>query len=179
MIKKTLIIASLAMEILAGVYVVPQGYDNLQNSVNSKGSVVITNSTPTFSGNFYTLGGRSLRYRCAVIPKINCVAGTLSMEVGIDSHSLKRAPLEELLMTFQIDDRVEEDTANYYVCGGAYGGQVWDESLLTSTQEADGSTNINYSYTPNKEMEELFFFTSEPNGSTNSFMIINHSQICR
>jgi len=179
--KKSLLISLLSISLFAGVYVVPQEYDNMVASTRSKGFGVITQATSNLSGNSYTIGGQSnVRFRCLVVPKIDCRASVPEINANISEVSLKRPTTEELVMSFQVDLRVEDDAAtnNWWLCGGGYGGQVWDDSNLTS-QDVAGVTEITYSYTPNANVEEYFYFTDISNSSTQSYMTITYSQVCK
>jgi hypothetical protein len=172
----------LAASILfGGVYVVPQGYDNMVSSANSKGFAILTQTVAQLSGNSYTIGGLAgVRYRCVPIPKIQCTAATPEINANISESVLKRPSTGELLLTFQTDMRIEDDVAGnrWLVCGAGYGGQVWDDSVMTSTTIA-GNTTINYSYTPNANTEEYRYFTNIANASTTSYMTFTYEQVCR
>jgi hypothetical protein len=178
MIKKIFILAVLVEFLFAGVYIVPQEYDNMIASSKSSSYGIITQATVDLSGNSYTIGGKSVRFKCLKIPKISCVAAAPNINANISETSLKRPTTEELLLTFQTDIRIEEDATNWYVCGAAYGGQIWDDSSLSSATTAAG-TEITYTYVPNSKSEEYHYFTNQANASTQSYLTVSYDQICQ
>ena len=164
--------------LVAGVYIVPQEYDNMVLSTKSKSYGVITQATADMSNNSYTIGDKSVKFRCLKVPKLSCTAATPQINANISEVSLKRPSSEDLMTTFQTDLRIEEDATNWYLCGGGYGGQVYDDSTLTSTN-ASGNTILNYKYVPNSKAEEYWYFTDQANASTKSYMSITYSQVCQ
>ncbi len=182
MIKKILLSSILSSATLfAGVYLVPQEYDNMVNSTRSESFGVISQSTANMSGNSYVLGGTAVNFRCLRVSKINCTAATPQINANISETSLKRPSTEELLLTFQTDLRIEEDTATneWLLCGGAYGGQVWDDSSLSSTDDGSGNIELTYSYTPNSKSEEYWYFTNVANASNQSYLSVTYNQVCQ
>lgn len=182
--RSLLITAILSSAIFGGFYIVPQEYDNMRNASTSGGFAIINNTTPTLSNNSYTIGGKVVKFRCSQVTKIACKASNAEINAYLSEYSLKRPTTEDLLMAFQVDLRIEEDSTNWYLCGGAYGGQVWDDANLTSTENKDSSgkvisTTINFSYTPNVNTEEYWYFTDQSNTSTQSYMTISYHQQCR
>jgi len=176
--RKILSLAAMSSVLFSGVYVVPQEYDNVVSSVKSKSFGVITQATATLSTNTYTIGGQNVKFRCLSVPKINCTAATPQVNANISESSLKRPSDESLLETFQLDIRVEEDANNWYLCGAGYGGQVWDDSTLTSTT-VGSTTNVTYTYKPNSKKEEYYYFTDLANSSAQSYLTVTYSQMCQ
>lgn len=178
MLKKIISASVAVSSLFAGVYIVPQEYDNMVNASKSQGFGVITQSTSQLSGNSYTIGGQSVQFRCLVVPKISCTSATPQINANISESSLKRPSTEELVSTFQTDLRVESDTSNWYLCGAGYGGQTWDDSNLTSKTVA-GQTQVTYSYTPNSKGEQYYYFTNLSNASTQSYLTVTYNQVCQ
>jgi len=168
----------LSASLSAGVYIVPQSYDNISNAAKSSAYGVIKQATSQLSSNSYTIGGQSVKYRCLVVPKIKCTAATAEISANISESSLKEPGTESLVTTFQTDLRIEDDAINWYVCSAGYGGQVWDDSKLESTVVA-GNTQLKYTYKPNSKAIEYFYFTNKSNSSADSFIAISYSQSCK
>jgi len=177
-ISSLLIFGVVVSNLSAGVYVVPQEYDNLTKSVKSSAFGVINQATSNMSNNKYTIGGSSQNYRCLKVEKIKCVSTTPSISANISEASLKRPSSGELLSTYQLDLRVEDDATYWYLCGAGYGGQMWDDSTLTS-KKVGSSTEITYTYNPNAKGEDYLYFTDVAIDSDSSFLSISYHQTCK
>jgi hypothetical protein len=179
MMKKAISVALVSGSVLFGsTYIVPQGYDNMVNTSKSQAYSMINQSTAKLSGNSYSLGGQSVQYRCVSVPKITCRSATPEITANVSEASLRNPNTENLMMTFQLDLRIEDDGDDWLVCGAGYGGQTWDESTLTS-REVNGETELTYEYKPNANSEEYLYFTSVANNSNSSFMTVSYSQYCK
>lgn len=166
----------IAVVLQGAVYIVPQEYDNMLNATKSSGYGLIT-QTSVLSGNTYTIGGRDSNFRCLKVPKISCVASTPDISANISEASLRSPNTESLLDTFQLDLRIEEDANSFYLCGGGYGGQVYDTSTLTSTT-VSGDKKLTYTYIPNSQSKEFYYFTDQANASTTSYISVSYHQMC-
>lgn len=180
MLKKILLSSVAATSVFGGMYLVPQEYDNMVMSTKSESFGLITQAVATMSNNTYVIGGKNVQMRCLTVPKLNCTAAVPQINANISEISLKRPGTEELVQTFQVDLRIEEDANNWYLCGGAYGGMVWDDSQMTTSQDpVTGDTQLSYKYEPNTKLEEYYYFTNQANTSVQSYMAITYNQVCQ
>jgi len=176
---------------VGGTYIIPPKWDNTVNAVESKADVLITNLLTLESTNSYTISGKSLKYKCVKVPKIQCGNGfTPQLKATINGTPTLREPnTDGLISGFQTDVQVEDDGDKFKVCGGAVGGIVWDESTLEDDEKAG---TITYTYIPTKYNFTYYFFTNatgtldedgrnggDIKGSSNSFMKVSTSQMCR
>lgn len=198
MIKKILFLSLIAVEYInAASYIVPLEYDNIRLSVKSSGYGIITGATSTLSTNNYTIGGKSVKYRCITVPKIRCATGLATITPSLSEVSIRETTNSEVVTVWSADIRVEEDTSantgNWFICGAAYGGEMSDNSVVTVVPQADGSRNLTYKYEPNINRYDIFAFvdtvptypatpgaivTSNAADAT-SYMTVEYRQVCR
>jgi hypothetical protein len=173
----------------AASYAVPQGYDNIINAQNSLAYGVLTNASASVSGNFYVIGGESVRYKCLVVPKIVCRGSAVDPLISavVSEISLRDPVSDENLPVFNSDVRIEKDavgTGNFYVCAAAYGGITFDEFTMSS---ASGS--LSYIYKGNINLRSFVYFSNKAastvpanhsgSGSAGSYISIEHKQVCQ
>ncbi len=173
--KKVVIGVVISSCLFSGVYLVPQEYDNLLIASRSHSYGVITNQTKEFSAIKYVIGGKEIYYRCLVVPKINCIASIADINANISESSLKDKS-ENLVNTFQIDLRLEDNANNWFICGAGYGGKSSHETEIETTDLNDGSFNLQTKYFPKKEGN--YYFTNIENTSKKSYMMVTYSQTC-
>jgi len=161
-----------------GVYLVPNSYDNLVLSNASEGYAVINNSTSTFSNNSYVLGGKAVKYRCLKVPKIECAASTPELQVSTSEVSL-RTTGGYVIDTWAYDTRIEEDSQNWYICAGAYGGLTKDKVWLED--DGNGHVRVNYQAHADFLEEHLYFCNGDSlcSNDSNSYLAVKYVQVCR
>lgn len=154
-------------------YLVPYGYDNMLQSVNSQGYGVITNSSALGTAT-YNIGGSNVQYRCLTIPKISCRSATAYLYANVSELVLTKPDAvvaNQKAMTAYISDiRSEDAGTNWRLCGGAVGGEMYD-GVTTSAG--------NIVYTPNQYSNVYPYFTSLANISTTSYMAVTYNQVCQ
>ena len=183
-LKKIALLSALITPLLPGVYAVPAEFDNFRLGHLSTTYGIITGTTPGTSANLYTLGGQTVRYRCLVVPKIQCVASTATIVPTLSEVSVRHNTTGEVLSLWSADIRIEDGGTQWFVCGAAYAGERSDDSTLTKVDNADGSVSLQYTYEPNiNHYDVIAFATTIPGGfnsaATSSYMTVQHRQICR
>ncbi|HHO42483.1 MAG TPA: hypothetical protein ENN12_03890 [Epsilonproteobacteria bacterium] len=183
---KKLTLFALTLSVLsAAEYIVPPEYDNTVQAVESRISGLVHNRLTVFSRTSKRLGGRTVRYRCFTVPKIDCRPNTNPSRaqaiLNVSEVSLKEPNRNELVTNFGADTILEDAGENWRVCGAAVGGITWDTSTLESQEDPDsGETTLNYTYSPNAQQEIYHFFTdSSQIGALSSYMVIDVKQTCR
>lgn len=177
--KKILLGLLVVKSVIGAEYIVPAEYDNNILATESTERVLISNTLGTLSTASRTIGGKTVRFRCTIIPKIDC-RGTAPRIILTTSEFSLREPVYNKLVNIYTYDVFEEDGGtDWRVCGGAVGGTTWDDSKLSSTVNEAGETVITHTYVPNAEQEIFHFFTNDPNnGSNTSFMVVETKQVC-
>lgn len=191
-LSKLIGIGLLLTPLFSGVYVVPAEFDNFRLGHLSSSYGILNSTSPGVSTNSYTLGGQTVRYRCLIVPKVDCVASTASIVPALSEVSVRHAGTGEVLSLWTADIRIEEDltttvaapAGSWYICGGAYAGERSDDSTMSLVNNADGSQSINYIYEPNiNHYDAIAFSTTTPAGfnapHVSSYMTIRYKQICR
>lgn len=164
-----------ALPVSAASYMVPQTYDNMHNASQSFQYGVIKQSTPTMSSVGYTIGGSAANYRCLVVPKITCRSSPgVNLSAAVSEVSLRDPDSNEQLHVFVADMRIEEDAGNFYLCGAAYGGVMFDDFTMSSS-----GSNLSYDYKANVNLRAFQYFTSTANASTTSYMTVQFNQTCQ
>ena len=184
MMKKIIsIFILLVTAVLGSNYITPAEWDNILASQRSATYSKIDNTTAgaIYSGNSYTLGGKSVRYKCIKVPKITCRASSPDIVAGISETMIKSGGFS--VMVWAANLRIEEDATNWYICGGAYGGVTADKSVMSSDTSDPTVLKLDYTYEANFYVDAFYGFT-KPSGSlqrgdSDSAMFIKHQQICR
>lgn len=171
----------------AGSYVTPAEYDNMRLSQQSTGYEIIHNSSSLLSTNSFKIGGRTLKYKCIPVTKIDCRAGTPEIVPAVSEVGLKVGPNDNVVPIYAYDMRVEDDTANnrFKICAAAYGGVTADKSELTSsTDPVTGDVTLDYTYVPNDPSKSYFWWfltnaAATEVGNATSYISVRWKQVCR
>lgn len=182
MTKALFLAPFLLIALFGDSYVTPAEYDNLREGHRSAGYGVLTNTTGSLSANSYVIGGQTVKYRCLVVPKIDCRAAVPSIIPNVSEVSVREESTNEVVNVYTTDVRVEDTANDWYLCGAAYAGATADHFEMTSGKDpATGDPVIHYEYKPNEYLETWFAFTnySGNKGNNSSYMAISYKQVCR
>ncbi len=164
-------------------YIVPPEFDNTVLATESSQRILISNTTSPllWSNGLRTIGGKTVRYRCVTIPKIQCRGKSARIVVNTSEISLRDKSVNKLVNIYTYDVIAESSgKTSWKVCGGAVGGTTWDNTSLTS-YKSGADTILRFTYDENAVQDIAYFFTNRPTqeiGGANSFMVIETKQVC-
>lgn len=172
---KSVLLIALCLSSLgqAAEYLIPYDYDNIVQSVKSKGYGVITQAS-TLSTTQWNIGGTNRNYRCLTIPKITCSAANPVLYANVSELILtKPDPVianQKAMIPFIYDIRYEDVGTDWQLCGAAIGGEMYDNVTYSGGQ---------ITYTPNQYSNTYAYFTDLLITNSTAYMALTYSQVCQ
>lgn len=158
-----------AINAMGATYLVPQSYDNMQNSIKSIGYGIITESSTVLSLNNYTVMGVSTQYKCIKIQKITCRSSTPVIVPNL-SEVVILHPLGGTVPNLGTDLRTEDNGSYWNICLAVVGGYIADTAQMNG--------NI-LQFTPNTDSSDIRRYFTSSSAFTASYGAVSYQQICQ